>query len=224
MKKALLLSTLLFAGAANADFLGVTAEAGAFSPDVSNAKYATHGNVSSPMDLDGKTGAYFGIALDHPIPLIPNIRLQHVSLKADGSMGSAPAKLDLSNTDYTLYYRFLDGLFWLDFDAGVSLRKIDGSATISGSKHDLSDTQPLGYVSAFVTLPGTSLSFGGEVKAGGYGGTSITDTTLKVKYETPFFVGLEGGYRAISMDLNDIDNRDVKADFKGAFIGAFVHF
>lgn len=224
MKKALLLSTLLFAGAANADFLGVTAEAGAFSPDVSDASYGVDGSGSSPADLDGKTGAYYGIALDHPLPLIPNIRLQHLNLKANGSIGGSSAKLDLSHTDYTLYYRFLDGLFWLDLDAGLTFRKFDGSATVNGNKTDLSDTQPLGYVSAFVTLPGTGLSLGGEVKAGGYSGTSITDTTLKVKYQTPFFVGLEGGYRTMSLDLNDIDNRDVKGDFKGAFIGAFIHF
>lgn len=224
MKSALVLTTALLAGAAHADVLGLTAEVGSYSPSADNSFINNHGSSKQSADLDGKSGTYFGIAFEHPLPIIPNVRFQSLSLKANGSVGGSSAKLDLSHQDYTLYYEFLDGLLWIDLDAGLTLRKFDGSVTIAGSKTDLSDSYPLGYLSGYVTVPGTRLSFGGEVKAGGFDGSSITDTTLKVKYETPFLVGIEGGYRKMNLDLSDIGGKNVKSDFSGVFIGAFVDF
>ena len=199
MKSALLLSTVLLASAAHADVLGVTAEAGSY------------------MTNDAKdSNPYFGIALEHPIPLIPNIRIQSQSL--DGKIGST--KVDTSYNDYTLYYEFLDGLLWLDLDAGITLRSIDGSI---GSTN-VSDSYPLGYLSAYVSLPGTNLSIGGEVKSGGGSDASITDSTFKIKYQALYFGGLEAGYRKVNEDINDIDGSSFDMNFSGVFIGAFLDF
>lgn len=224
MRSAILLSTALLAGAANADVLGLTAEAGLYSPSAKNGYIGDHNAATTSSNLDGKSGGYFGIALEHPIPLIPNIRIQHQNLKAEGTAGSQSEKLDLSHNDYTLYYQFLDGLIWINLDGGVTFRKFDGSVTLNGTKTNLSKTYPLGYLSAFLTVPGTKLSFGTDIKVGGVNSSRITDTTFKVKYETPFRVGIEAGYKKASLKLNDIGGKDLKSDFSGAFIGAFVHF
>ena len=201
MKSALLLSTALLASVAHADVLGLTAEAGSY------------------ITNDGEDfNTYYGVALEHPIPLIPNFRIQHQDL--EGKFYSSNTKIDTSYNDYTLYYEFLDGLLWLDLDAGLTLRSIDGSI---GSV-DVSDSYPLGYLSAYVTFPGTSLSVGGELKSGGGSDASITDTTFKVKYQPFYFTGIEAGYRKVSEDIDDIDNSSFDVEFTGVFIGAFVDF
>ncbi|BDX01945.1 MAG: TIGR04219 family outer membrane beta-barrel protein [Marinomonas sp.] len=193
MKSALLLSTALLASAAHADVLGLTAETGSF------------------ITNDGEDfNSYFGVAIEHPIPVIPNIRLQNQSLKKFGD-----SNLDLSYNDYTLYYEFLDGLLWLDLDAGVTFRKIDDAGN-----SDIDGTYPLGYVSAYVSIPGTALSVGGEVKTGGGSDADITDTTFKVKFQPLIFAGIEAGYRTVTEDFSSAG----KYEPKGAFIGVFVDF
>jgi len=233
MRAALLLSSLVLAGTAHADVLGLTAEIGAFSPDAT-VKFSDHNTPSESTDMDADSSRYYGIAFEHPLPLIPNIRLQGTSLESegtvtsnvvfDGKVLSGQAKLDLSHTDYTFYYEFLDGLLWLDLDAGLTLRDFDGSIELDSEKSNLSEIVPMGYVSAYATIPGTSFSVGGELKAITYGDSSITDTTIKVKYQTPFLVGIEGGYRSMDIDLVDVDNKDVYSESSGVFIGAFIDF
>ncbi|ETI60331.1 TIGR04219 family outer membrane beta-barrel protein [Marinomonas profundimaris] len=191
MKSALLLSTALLASAAHADVLGLTAEAGTFA-------------VNDGDDFN----SYYGIAVEHPIPLIPNVRLQHQALEQKD-------KADLSFNDYTLYYEFLDGLLWLDLDAGVTFRKISDAGN-----SDIDGTYPLVYVSAYVSFPGTALSIGGEVKNGGGSDADISDTTFKIKYQPLIFAGIEAGYRTMTEDFSSAG----KYEPKGAFIGVFVDF
>ncbi|MCZ2720600.1 TIGR04219 family outer membrane beta-barrel protein [Marinomonas sp. 15G1-11] len=233
MRAALLLSSLVLASTAQADVLGLTAEIGAFSPD-STVEFSDHGTSSDSTDMDADSSRYYGIAFEHPLPLIPNIRLQGTDLKSEGTVTSSvtfegqslsgDAKLDLSHTDYTFYYEFLDGLLWLDLDAGLTLRDFDGSIELDTEKSSLSAVVPMAYLSAYATIPGTSVSVGGELKALSIGDSSITDTTIKVKYETPFLVGIEGGYRSMDIDLIDVDDKDVKSESSGVFIGAFIDF
>ncbi|GGN38804.1 MULTISPECIES: TIGR04219 family outer membrane beta-barrel protein [Marinomonas] len=193
MKSALLLSTALLASAAHADVLGLTAEAG------------TYASNSGKNDVD--LNSYFGIAIEHPIPLIPNIRLQHQSIEDKNEN-------DLSYDDYTLYYELLDGLTLLNLDAGATFRKIDhANSSIDG-------TYPLLYVSAFLDIPGTALSVGGEFKSGGGSDADITDTTFKVKFQPLVFAGLELGYRTVKEDFKSAG----MIEPKGVFIGAFVDF
>ncbi|WP_137170339.1 TIGR04219 family outer membrane beta-barrel protein [Marinomonas sp. FW-1] len=192
-KSALILSTALLASTANADVLGVTAEAGSYL-------------INDGDDFN----SYFGIALEHPIPLIPNLRIQHQSLESKDSNNS----YDLPFNDYTLYYELLDGLTLVHLDVGATFRKID---------HDNSDiggTYPLLYASAFLDIPGTVLSVGAEVKTGGNSDADITDTTFKVKFQPLVFAGLELGYRTIKEDFKS----NGKVEPKGLFIGAFVDF
>lgn len=192
-KSALILSTALLASTANADVLGVTAEAGSYL-------------INDGEDFN----SYFGIALEHPIPLIPNIRLQRQSLENTDSSDS----YDLPFNDYTLYYELLDGLTLVNLDVGATFRQID---------HDnsgIDGTYPLLYVSAFFDIPGTVLSVGAEVKSGGNSDADITDTTFKVKFQPLIFAGLELGYRTIKEDFKS----NGKVEPKGIFLGAFVDF
>ena len=220
MKSALFFTTALLVGAAQADVLGLTAEVASYYPSADNS-------FISDYDLDSEHGTYVGIAFEPPLALIPNVRFQNqnLELQANDTPGRPSAKIDLSHQDYTLYYEFLDGLLWINLDAGVTFRHFDVSLQSN-------DSYTLGYLSGYMTVPGTRLSLGAEVKTGGsvYLNTvntelfdrsrNVTDTTFKVKYQTPFFVGLEGGYRKMKLHLS----KDIKSASSAIFIGAFVGF
>ncbi len=217
MKKALVASTILLASAANADVLGLTAEIGQYSPDASFDGRVDGQSYNSDLSADSTT--YYGIAFEHPIPVIPNVRLQGSTL--EGSDSNASTKVDA--TDYTLYYEILDGLAWLDLDVGVSFRQMDVDARVNNSKASESFVLPTGYVSAYFTIPTLPISLGGEMKTLAVGDSSVTDTTLKVKYQSPFIVGVEGGYRNANLKIDE-GSIDTEVDFDGFFIGVFADF
>lgn len=217
MKKALIASTLLLAGAAQADILGVTAEVGQFSPDASfNGRLDTQ---TANADFNGEDNTYYGIAFEHPVPLIPNVRLQNSTL--EGYSPDVDMKVD--STDYTLYYELLDGLAWLDLDLGISIRDLDIDARVNSSNTSESVVLPTGYLSAYFTIPTLPIQIGGEVKAISAGDSSISDTTFKIKYQSPFIVGLEGGYRNANFDIDE-GSIDSELEFDGFFVGVFADF
>jgi outer membrane protein len=217
MKKALIASTLLLAGAAQADVLGLTAEVGQFSPDASFDGRID--NTTSNVDFDGEDNTYYGIAFEHPVPLIPNVRLQGSTLEGY----SADADIKIDSTDYTLYYEILDGLAWLDLDVGISLRDLDIDARVGNSTASESAVIPTGYLSAYFTIPTLPLQIGGEIKTLEIGDSSINDTTFKIKYQSPFVVGVEGGYRTANFDIDE-GSIDSEIEFDGFFIGVFADF
>ena len=217
MKKALIASTLLLAGAAQADILGLTAEVGQFSPDVSFD--GSLNSQSADTDFSGEDNTYYGIAFEHPVPLIPNVRLQGSTL--EGKSTDVDMKVD--STDYTLYYEFLDGLAWIDLDLGISIRDMDIDARVNTSRESESIVLPTGYLSAYFTIPTLPIQIGGELKTLSVGDSSINDTTFKIKYQSPFIVGVEGGYRTANFDINE-GSIDSEIEFDGFFVGVFADF
>lgn len=217
MKKALIASTLVLASTAHADVLGLTAEFGQFSPDVSfNGQL---NNQTADVDFDGDKNSYYGIAFEHPVPLVPNVRLQGSTM--EGQDSGVAMKVD--STDYTLYYELLDGLAWLDLDVGISIRDMDIKASVNNSTASESIVLPTGYLSAYVTLPTLPLQIGGEIKTISAGDSSVSDTTFKIKYQSPFVVGVEGGYRNANFDINE-GSIDSEIEFDGFFVGVFADF
>lgn len=235
MKPAVLVSSMLIAASANADFIGATLEAGVYDPDaeltlIDDGLPASATNTAS---MKGDKGTYYGIALEHPIPLIPNLRVQGTELASEGTISTTfngtpvsnvNAKLDLSHTDYTAYYELLDGLFWLHFDAGVTIRNYEGSATVNNDTENLSAYVPMAYIAPAIAIPGTGLTIGGEIKSLSIGDNSITDTTWKVKWDSGFIFGVEGGIRSHEVILDDISGLDIDSTNEGAFIGVVLDF
>ncbi|WP_067223840.1 TIGR04219 family outer membrane beta-barrel protein [Marinomonas gallaica] len=217
MKKALIASTLILASTAHADILGLTAEVGQFSPDVSFDGRIN--NQTADVDFSGEDDTYYGIAFEHPVPLIPNVRLQGSSM--EGRSSSVDMKVD--STDYTLYYEILDGLAWIDLDVGISIRDMDIDARVNSSTTSESVVLPTGYLSAYFTIPTLPIQIGGEIKALSAGDSSISDTTFKIKYQSPFVVGLEGGYRNANFDIDE-GSIDSEIEFDGFFVGVFADF
>src|SRR5690606_16951591 len=135
MKKSLslaLLSVLVFQ--AHADTIGIQAGGGVWQPDIEGSFGITEVITVEELGLKGEDANYFYFALEHPVPVLPNIRITRTDLEAKGSAvlsedftfdeiafpagTSTNTMLDLSHTDYTLYYEILDNV--ASADLGVT--------------------------------------------------------------------------------------------------------
>jgi len=213
---------------------------------------AVSGDINTSVDLEdnlnlsagGQNVTYF--AFEHPIPMIPNVKLKTSSLSTDGKKtGSASLDLgigtvsgdissdfDLSHTDYTFYWGL--PLPLVTFDFGLTLRQFDGelSSTQAGQppvSTDLDFVIPMGYLKAGIDIPLTGLSFGGDINVISIGSTSVSDYDLNMTYVLPLIplldVGISAGYRSFDLDLDEDDFGDLsaKATIDGPYLGLSLH-
>ena len=191
-----------------------------------------------------KNNSYY-IALEHPVPVLPNIMLEHTSISSkqtsviektftiDGTTfpisDTITSDFDLSHTDATLYYEILDN--WVNLDLGITARKFDGyfhatsEVTSESKKVNIDQTLPLLYIKAQFDLPFSGLSAGVQGNYVSYSGDKLTDYRAKISYlfDSVLDVGLEVGYREMSLT---VDDDDIKADLKlkGPYASVIAHF
>lgn len=197
----------------------------------------TVGSTETDIDvlgLDEESGNVLTAVFEHPIPVIPNIRIKRTALDLSGTGTltedftfddvTFPAgqtvntDIDLTHTDFTFYYGLPELI--VDIDLGATVRVFDGEAsaitTLLQEEADLDFAIPMAFASVRIDLPLTGLFVGAEGNAISYDDNELTDFTAKVGYSTdiiPFLADLEieAGYR--SMDLK-IDDDDLEADIK----------
>lgn len=181
---------------------------------------------------------YLFVTLEHPIPIIPNVRIMTTSLDHSGSgtasfdlndvtfSGDVSSTGSFDQTDITAYWEILDNVVSLDL--GLTAKLLDFSYNVAdnngnSTSDSLSATIPMlyGLVGAS-PLPGLFLGVEGNIVS--YDGNSLTDFTAKVSYTTDFFLGIEGGYRSQTYELDDVDGYFGKLEFKGPFLGAYLKF
>jgi len=197
------------------------------------------------LDAGGQNVLY--AAFEHPIPVIPNIKIKQTSMSSDGT-GSVSqdfnfngetvsasedvtSDLDLSHTDYTLYWSL--PLPIVTFDFGLTARQFDGSMEVVGTTTnaaaDFDFVVPMGYVKAGIDIPLTGVSLGGDINTISYGDTSIVDMDLNVTYVLPLIplldVGITAGYRTFDLTLDEADFGDLSAEMKvaGPYLGLSLH-
>lgn len=248
MKKLTLAATLAFLSvpAVHADtVLGIYAGAGTWNADYSGAA----GNPSVTLkDLGMKDSSnnYYYIALEHPIPLIPNILIEQTDISSaqralvdksftiagtifDGN-DTIASDFDFSHTDATLYYEILDN--WVNLDIGITARKFDGYARANSiiSPSDrvnvkLDQTLPMIYSKVQFDLPFTGFSAGGDLKYISFDGDKISDFSVKLSYlfDSVIDLGVEAGYRQMSLEVDD-NGLKTDADVKGPYAAVIAHF
>jgi outer membrane protein len=219
----------------------------------SNEATGTFGEQTGLVDfnLEDKEQGSFYIALEHPIPLIPNLMIASTTLDTDGATvlsqdfdfsgntfdaGTAVGStFDVSYIDYTLYYEIFDnGLF--SFDIGLTGRDFDGDITVASAiggtsvEGTLAVTEivPMLYVSTIVGLPGTSFNLFANGNLLSIDDHTIYDYQVGLSYELidnlAVDVNLTLGYKAVKFELEDLDDLYTNIEFKGAFAGVVVHF
>jgi outer membrane protein len=227
LKKSLLISCTLAAlpSVSQADtILGLYLGASHWQTGLSGS-LNEQGNASSDVEddfgIDDEGNNFIYAALEHPIPLVPNIKLQQTSLDAAGSNGS---NVDFSHTDATLYYEILDN--WVSLDIGLTARTFNGAVTFPSSTDELelSATMPMLYAKAQFDLPFTGLSAGVEGNLIGYSGNNLKDLNARINYEAFMGLGIAVGYRVFTLELDDIDDLNSDLTLDGFYAGLTYHF
>ena len=246
MKKLLSLtcaSLLTLPAISMADTLSVSLGAGVWKEDPSgffrNASAGDLTDVSLKDDLFWKeeNQGYLFITFEHPVPIIPNVRIMSTSLDHSGN-GTATFVLDgktftgdvastgsFDQTDITAYWEVLDNVVSLDL--GLNVKLLDFSYSVASTGQFTSDsvdtTIPMIYGLVGVSpIPDLLLAIEGSYVS--VSGNSLTDMVAKVSYTTNFHVGFEGGFRSQSYKLDDVDGYFGTLDFEGPFLGAYVKF
>jgi outer membrane protein len=245
MKKLTLLAALALTAAplTHADtVLGVYAGVGSW--DAGFDGRAGDPSISlKDLGVEDQKNRYYYIALEHPIPLIPNIKLERTNISAeqtavisetfviDGTSFTAndtvSSEFDLTHTDATLYYEVLDN--WLNLDVGITARKFDGFVYAKSStemeKVDLDLTLPMLYGKFQFDLPFSGLSAGVDVKYVKYSGDKLTDYTAKVSYlfDSVLDLGIEAGYRKMSLTVDE-DDLQARVELTGPYAALIAHF
>lgn len=199
-------------------------------------------DLETDLGMESQTGVMASVAIEHFIPLIPNLKMEHTDLSYDSSSTLSRtvtfdgvtytvgedinSKLDLSHTDFVLYYEILDN--WVSIDLGINIKLFSGNLTVhSDSEHDeidLSAPIPTLYGKVQFDVPSTDLSIGAEGSYIGYGDNTLTDIRGYIGYEIMLGFGVELGYRTIDLQLDDIDDVAIDSTFDGAYLSATFHF
>ncbi len=244
-----LLAAALFTTAAWSDTLGGEIAVGGWSHDPSGwIEYPTGSNrvdLDSDLSLSTKSEIYFRLQLEHPLPGLPNILFGYTKNRSDGTgtlsksftFGNTTFNVNervytetrLDNYDLTLYYEIIDSA--IDVDLGLTARYIDGYAKITSLTTNLSDQSdfsvvfPMIYADIQIPVPALNgLSVGASGNWVSYSGSTVYDAQAYLKYRFAAGFGVEGGYRAQKIKIDDIDDTSTDIDIKGAYLGLIWDF
>ncbi|MCJ8293868.1 MAG: TIGR04219 family outer membrane beta-barrel protein [Colwellia sp.] len=251
MKKTLLAASVavLMSATAQADTLLGLYIGGQIWANEASGSFGEGLDNQTVFDFDDQNQGSFYVAFEHPIPLIPNIKIASTSLDTIGGTqvtssfkfdnvtyqanSTLDTTLDASFVDYTLYYEVFDNDL-LSFDFGLTARDLDATinivepVTMLQSGLDVSGIIPMAYLSTIIGLPFTGLNVFAEANFMSYDDQTIYDAQIGVSYSildnlaVDFDVTL--GYRTMKMELNDLDDFYSDLTYDGFFAGAIVHF
>ncbi|WP_110457162.1 TIGR04219 family outer membrane beta-barrel protein [Shewanella algidipiscicola] len=247
MKKTLLACALLTSLAATsaqaATLVGFKVGGDIWQADT-NGTFAQGGQTQQDFDYGSSTQGSLWVAVEHPIPLVPNVKIRENRLDADGqgtlvapwifgehtfSPGSISTATNLSNTDFVLYYELLDNDL-VALDLGAAYKRMHGSYRVADAGHpeqkDLSSGVVMAYANAEVGLPGLGLYGFADVMLG-VDETSVYDYSVGLGWHfdgVALDTKIRVGYRDFTFDVNGFDGITANSQFKGAFAGVELVF
>jgi outer membrane protein len=251
MKKALLaasLTTLLCTSAQADTVLGLYL-GGQMWANEAEGSFGEGEIDQAVFNFDDENQGNFFVALEHPIPLVPNIKIASTTLDTVGGAtisgsftfegvtysdtAQVDTTFDASYVDYTLYYELFDNDL-LTFDFGLTARDLDADinvieqATSQSADLAVSGFVPLIYVNTIIGLPFTGFNVFAEANFLSYDDNTIYDYQVGVSYEVldNLAVDLDValGYREVKLELDDVDDLYSDLTFNGLFLGATLHF
>ena len=222
---------------ANADALGLYVGGGVWDHDPAGS-FGTVGDTTIDMEANLKYSdekdSYVYAAFEHFVPFVPNVRIERASMGHSGAVTGVSVVFDgvtidvdgnttmnLDTTDAILYWRLLDN--WVNFDLGLTARKLDADFTVGTETVAVSETIPMLYLAAQFDLPLTGLSIGADINHISYSDVRYQDIRLRILYEMGV-IGVELGLKTTNLDLKGLDDINADLEFKGMMVGAFLHF
>ncbi|MDT0584222.1 MULTISPECIES: TIGR04219 family outer membrane beta-barrel protein [Alteromonadaceae] len=201
------------------------------------------------FSYDDQTNSSLYVALEHPVPLIPNLKLVRTTMDTsgftnlnsqfefNGELYSANTDVstdfEMSATDIILYYEILDNDL-VSVDIGLNGKYLDGTIVVSESESNRTATEefsgviPMAYAKAEVGLPFTGLGVYAEGSFLAIGDHSVSDIQAALTYSfvesLALDMTLQAGYRAVTVELDDIDDFYADLEFSGVFVGLEFDF
>ncbi|UFS62693.1 TIGR04219 family outer membrane beta-barrel protein [Sulfurimonas sp. HSL-3221] len=222
MKTAAALVAALFSLNASADFVRAEAGIGAFNAAPGGTFEPKNGGAATDLKdagIDTENDLYVWAYVKHPVPVIPNVRLEYLNLTHNPNGSSS---FNVSELDGILYYNILDDTFFVTVDIGLDVKYVT-----SGSKgFDDSETLALAYARARVE-PLDSLGLETLVKVTNYQDNKGYDFRIKADYTMTSLPviqpGLEIGYRIhkVQYAIGDYIN---KGEYTGVYGGLMLRF
>ena len=201
----------------------------------------TSNNIQDNLGLGRSVKLGGWISLEHPVPLLPNIKFSYtqVSNNGDGRLVAdfggiqvgtpVHSQINLNQADIVLYYSPLNNI--VKWDLGLDVKVVDGNAkltTLNGAfspvNRSFSGPVPLIYTNVGVTLPFTGLSANAQGAAIAYAGNHLWDIKGGLSYESRFGIGISGGYRYEELKLKNFNQVNVNASVRGPYGAVFYHF
>jgi len=201
------------------------------------------------FSFDDQTNGSFYVALEHPVPIIPNIKISRTALDTAGVTTLATdfefngelyanstilnTDIEMTGTDFILYYEILDNDL-ISIDIGINGKYIDGTIMVSEatgtrmSSEDFSGVIPMGYGKVEIGLPFTGLGFYAEGSFLAIDDSTASDYQAALTYSFvesfALDMTLQAGYRAMKIELEDVDNIYSNLEFSGVFVGLEFDF
>jgi len=250
MKK--IVGTLLlvgtFFGTVSADVMKIEAAIGLWDQkSTGKLSYTDSGaNGRYKSSEPSNSSMYFWASIKHPVPVVPNLRLEYASVEDSGvgkgkfkdfNIGVATTKVvyEMKQYDIIPYYNILDNTAWTTLDLGLDIKiveaSVDASANSLGFKgYKQSETLaiPLLYLRARVEIPSTNIGLESDVKYVSYGSNRVYDIRAKVDYTfniSPVIQpAIEFGYRVQNIYIEDGSDLNVDLEFSGLYGGLMLRF
>jgi outer membrane protein len=241
----------LLTSALNADMARVEMGVGAWTQDTEGTmSYSDNGATGKYRSAEKDySQVYAWMLIKHPIPILPNLRLEYAKLEDEGSVtgefkdfivpGGLTTSLtyDIDQYDIIPYYNLLDNTAWITLDVGLDIKIVDVSydvSPIAGIYEGYSDSEtipiPLLYVRTRVEIPATDIGIEADVKYVTYKESKVYDARVKVDYTLSFIPviqpAIEVGYRIQKLDLDEDDFSDASVDmeYSGFYAGLMLRF
>ncbi len=250
MKK--VLSTIacatLFSSAAIADITRIEMGAGAWMQTPKGSATYTDGGADGSYTSNKKDNSeiYIWALIKHPVPVLPNLRLEYVSMEDSGvasgqfkdfdiTAASTTLSYDMKQYDIIPYYNILDNTAWITLDLGLDIKIVDASYTaapsapFTGYSDSVMFAVPLLYARTRVEIPATNIGLEADVKYVTTGDSTVYDVRAKVDYTLDFVPvlqpALEVGYRVQKIDIDEsgVDAK-LDIDFSGIYAGLMLRF
>jgi outer membrane protein OmpA-like peptidoglycan-associated protein len=171
----------------------------------------------------------------------PVVRARYTSLGAETSSfednSFPPLIIDTTTTATKVDFEHLEGLLYFTIgsriraELGGGVKKFDGSiesvsvnqsnlggTTTTTSRRELPADMRVFYGAAYAE-PASWLSFGGEAVTGSESGTDVLDLTFRFIIKPLTWMGVEGGYRRLTLKAENVENTAYDFEFGGPYAG-----
>ncbi|WP_373001153.1 TIGR04219 family outer membrane beta-barrel protein [Sulfurimonas sp.] len=237
----------LMATVASADIARVEMGVGAWAQKSSGKiSYTDNGAngayTSSEKDV---SQLYVWALIKHPVPVVPNLRLEYVALEDKGTATgqfkdfniggvSTTMAYDMKQYDIIPYYNILDNTAWITLDLGLDIKVVEATynaapqTPFTGYNGSETIALPLLYIRGRVEIPATNIGIEADVKYVTYSSSTVYDARAKIDYTLDFIPviqpAIEVGYRVQKIDLADDSSLKVDLEFSGVYAGLMLRF